>query len=644
MCGICGIWGKADSQSVEAMVAAMHHRGPDDQGIFCAANTALGMTRLAIIDLSLGGHQPMETEDGLVTIVYNGEIYNYRSERDILEKQEHTFRSESDTEVILKMYVHYGDDFLTRLRGMFALAIFDRRKGSGHERLLLARDQMGIKPLMITQVGGRIVFASEIKALLASGLIQREIDPIAVRHLLTYGSVVQPRTILKNVSMLLPAHRMIVDQGGTRIERYWELSTDRHPGSKLRPYEELVEELRLLLTEAVQMQMISDVPLGAFLSGGVDSSILVAMMAGIAGSRVKTFSVGFRQEGAGIDESEDARRTAGHLGTDHTAVIVEGQEVRQRIEHIACALDQPSVDGVNAYFVSLAARQGVTVAISGTGGDELFAGYPRFAAMSLARANGLRRSALRFAGQVARQPVFDRLIPSKAGQRIASLRSRADFVSRYSATYQIFGAHMASRLLAPALRAAAGTGRADYYDVLAQDELPGGSIVQRTSGLVMRGYLNNQLLRDIDATSMIHSLEVRVPYLDPCVVNFALSLPDDAKLGSVTQRAVTQESNYREMGAKRILIDAGRPYLEKDFDLQPKRGFGMPFEAWLRGLLRDVLDDTLSETQVRQRGLLIPEEVSWVKTRFLERQLHWSQPWMLMILELWQRHVLDVTD
>ena len=384
MCGICGVWGGEGREAVGAMVGAMRHRGPDDSGAFDDRRAALGMTRLAIIDTSAGGHQPMQTPDGNITLVYNGELYNFREERRLLEARGCEFRSTSDTEVVLRMYEHYGDDFLKRMRGMFALALYDRRRGPGRERLLLARDQMGIKPLLYARRGGRLVFASEVKALLASGLIEPEVDPVSLRLLLSYGSVYQPRTILRGVRMLLPAHRLIVEGGGERVERYWSLGLDRREGLRLRPYEELVEEMASVLEESVRLQMVSDVPLGAFLSGGVDSSLLVALMARqVTGHRVKTFSVGFEGEGRDIDETDDAERTARHIGTDHTRVIVSGEDVRERIRHIAYGLDQPTVDGVNSYFVSMAARRAVTVAISGTGGDELFAGYPWFALMAL---------------------------------------------------------------------------------------------------------------------------------------------------------------------------------------------------------------------------------------------------------------------
>lgn len=630
MCGICGIWDSSNQPAVSAMVKAMRHRGPDDSGIFSAGRVSLGMTRLAIIDLSPAGHQPMSSPDGNIWIVFNGEIYNFREKRAHLEKLGDRFVSNSDTEVILKLYEHYGDDCLLHLRGMFALAIYDRRN---KERLLLARDQLGIKPLLYARVNGQVVFASEIKALLASGLVARDANPEALRLLLTFGSVYQPQTMLKDVKMLLPGHRMVLEDGEARVERYWALGLDRQPGLRSSPYEDQVRVVADALAESVRLQMVSDVPLGAFLSGGVDSSILVALMAREAGKRLQTFSVGFEEaEGAAIDESGDARRTAEFLGTEHHHVLVRGADVRDRIFHIASALDQPSVDGVNAYFVSWAARQGMTVAISGTGGDEWFAGYPWFLNMaSRARQPWWEEAFSAFASH----PLFDPLLASRLKFKVDRARGMAGFLNLYARQYQIFGSLGASALLSPGIR----SGRAESLDLRAIDELPHGSTVERVTALCLRGYTTNQLLRDIDAVSMSHSLEVRVPYLDTQLADLALSLPDEAKLNPTASPA--PQATYRATGVKRILIDAGRSLLPKDFDIQPKRGFAMPFEKWLAGPLRDVFEQALSAETVKKRGWFNAHEARKVHEGFLSGSIHWSQPWLLMMTELWASQVLD---
>ena len=513
MCGICGVWGGDNRGSeVEAMIGTLNHRGPDDSGVRKEPHAVLGMTRLAIIDTGSGGRQPMVSPDGQIAIVYNGELYNFREERALLEQRGHVFRSTSDTEVALRMYEHYGDDFLLRMRGMFALAIYDKRKGPGHERLLLARDQLGIKPLLYTNVRGQFVFASEIKALLASGLVEADVDPVALRLLLTHGAIVQPHTILRGVKMLLPGQRLVLERGQeARVERYWSLGLNRRADVRARQYEVQVEEVRSALEESVRLQMVSDVPLGAFLSGGVDSSLLVALMAKIAGEdRVKTFSVGFEAEGENIDETDDAETTARFLGTDHSRVLVSGNDVRDRIEHIAFHLDQPTVDGLNSYFVAMAARRRVTVAISGTGGDELFAGYPWFEQMVCDelrhQSASWKATAKSLLTSVARRPLFDPLVPMRGGYRFANWRDDEGFLARYYAANPMFEAPWTARLLAPELRSEAQAGRSSHYDLEAIDELREGSVIERVTGLCLRGYTSNQLLRDIDAASMAHSL------------------------------------------------------------------------------------------------------------------------------------------
>ena len=645
MCGICGVFGERDDRAVEAMVGAMRHRGPDDNGTFSDEKASLGMARLAIIDITPTGHQPMTIADGLLTIVYNGETYNYLPEREILEAKGYKFRSTSDTEVVLRMYEEYGDDFVTRLRGMFGLAIYDRRRGPGKERLYLARDHFGIKPLLYAYSGGKFVFASEIKTLLASGLVSRDIDPEGLRYLLTYGSVYQPKTILKDVRMLPPAHRMIIENGEERIERYWSLGIDRQPELKQLEYAELVERVGDVLEESVRLHMVSDVPVGAFLSGGIDSSLMTALMARNSPGKVKTFSVGFGSEGSQFDESDEAEQTSRFIGTDHTRVDVTPEDIRRDIEHFAFGLDQPSIDGINTYYVARAARRDVTVAISGNGGDELFAGYPSFIFMQRDQARTrhapMKAFARSVASAVSRSSFFDPIIANETGKYLDRARNLEGFTARYGNLWQVFGVRGAARMLHPHLRKDAMIGRSLHFDLSEIDELKGGSAIERVTGLSLRGYNNNQLLRDTDAVSMIHSLELRVPFLDRVVADTALSLPDSAKLGDISALQSEVLQTYRASGAKRILLDIGKKMLPPDFDSKPKRGFAMPFESWMRGSLKEVLLDTLSDESVKRRGLIDADEASAVRTEFLDGDSNWMKPWLLMTLELWCRQVLD---
>jgi asparagine synthase (glutamine-hydrolysing) len=649
MCGICGIWGSSSPGVIEKMVQAQHHRGPDDHGIYRDESVSLGMARLAVIDLSSAAHQPMGEPGGKVWIIFNGEIFNFQEERNLLISRGYSFSSKSDTEVALWMYLHYGDDFLLRLRGMFALAIYDKRGGRGKERLLLARDPIGIKPLLYSWVGDRLIFASELKSMLASGLIRPRIDPEALRLLLTFGSVYQPRTILSAVRMLPPAYRLIVQGKKERLERYWIMKPGRVKDTARLDYPEQVERVAAALGEAVRFQMISDVPLGAFLSGGVDSSLLVGLMSQVSGKRLKTFSVGFQKEGAALDESDEAGRTAHLLGTDHHRVVIRGSDVRDNLSHIAWSLDQPSVDGVNSYFVSMAARREVTVSLSGTGGDELFAGYPWFANMvrfetkrvsPVCRLTGLNR--LRMIGK---RFLIHPLLSGGSRRLLSMFHGSSGFLSRYAENYQIFGPEGTARILSPEIAQEAGEDHTSANDLLHFDEMPQAGTVDRVSGLCLRAYTSNQLLRDIDAVSMAHSLEVRVPFLDVPLLNLVLSLPSSAKIGDVEKIDRPHLSTYRESGCKRILIDAGKlmKVLPPGIEDQLKRGFSLPMDDWLKAELREPLENTLSRASVKARGFFDPEVVEGVKQGFMEGRIHWTRPWLLMLFELWCREILDLS-
>ena len=636
MCGICGMIGPGADQAVRAMTAAMCHRGPDDHGVANFGNASLGMTRLAVQDLSPAGHQPMFSPDGQVCLVYNGETYNFRELRRFLEERGHDFASQCDTEVILRLYLELGPDFVARLRGMYALAVLDRRGGPKREKLLLARDPFGIKPLLYRHDGAQFIFASELKALLTSGAVPREIDPQSLRLLLTYGSVTQPHTMLRGVAMLPPGHTLTLERSHARLDRHFRMEATMPEAARL-PYADQVEALRAVLRESVRLQMVGDVPVGAFLSGGLDSALLCALMLDSGATRLNTFSVGFEDEGRDLDESKDAQTTAAHLGVSHHHVLVRGQDVARNIGHIVRSLDQPSVDGVNTYFVSRSAREHVTVALSGTGGDELFAGYPWFGHMAdwaeSLRAGLPARGRARL-GRAISSPLLDPLAHGPLGRWLEERRSESGFLGQWAKRHYIFGPTGAAKLLAPHLRRPASSGRAMTLDIAPQDELADMSPLCRASALCLRGYTLNQLLRDIDCMSMAHGLEVRVPYLDPQVLGAALSLPDASKLD------LGKPERYAD-GLKRILYDVARPYLPEDFGVRAKRGFGMPFGQWLHGPLKDVFEDALSPASVVRAGLMDPHAVATVRHAFHTGRIMWMKPWLLMMTELWRREVLD---
>ncbi len=642
MCGICGIWSRDDKAGIGAMVAAMRHRGPDDNGVYQDDHAALAMVRLSILDTSNAGHQPMFSPDGTVSIVYNGEVFNFAEKRRELEQAGHHFRSDSDTEVVLHLYLQFGDDFLRHLRGMFALAILDKRNGPGRERLLLARDPLGIKPLLYHGDAKQLVFASEMKSMLASGRVERRINPWALHGLLAHGSVAQPDSIINGVKMLRPGHKLTIEAGALSEEPFWQLSTTRAGEWANASYEDQRRHLRRLLDDVTRMHMVADVPIGAFLSGGIDSTVLVALMAQHSDARIRTFSVGFGDDFSAIDESDAAADSARFFNTDHTRLQVTGADVRDQIAAAARALDQPSVDGLNAYFVSASAGGSVKVAISGTGGDESFAGYPWFRAMAAAAptftGSGPGPTLRRLISRAVAAPL--RHAPGGLASRVLSrMRARGDFLEAFSRQYRIFGSHNAHAHLAPSVAALMGHPPNDRSRIEPADELPTASTLSRTSALCMRNYLQNQLLRDVDAVSMAHSLEVRVPLLDTGIVDFALALPDSAKLGA----HAGADPTYAQSGAKRILIDATRDLLPPDLLTKPKRGFSLPHDAWLRGPLRDILEETTGRDAVRSRGLFDPVRVDATRRAFLSGSGSWALPWTLMMTELWCRTVLDAS-
>ena len=641
MCGICGVFGSGSTEPVAAMVAAMRHRGPDDHGVFSDARAALGMTRLAVIDLSAAAHQPMLNEQDTVCVVYNGETYNFAHERAALEERGHRFRSHSDTEVVLRLYLEFGDAFVERMRGMFALAVYDRRGGAGRERLLLARDHFGIKPLLYADTAYGLVFASEVKALIASGVVTADVDAESLWFLLTYGSIPQPRSILSGVHMLPAGHRMIVERGARRLEPFWQLPGVRRELEEL-PYAEQVSVVRKSLNASIAEQIVSDVPIGAFLSGGIDSAALVGLMATATGATVRTFSVGFGAEGSELDETDAAARVARRMGTQHSRIEIRGEQVRDRIGDFARALDQPSVDGLNSWLVSAFAAKSVTVAISGTGGDELFAGYPWFGAVAsspAAREGLVARATVSAAGLASALPLqpFAHGLAARGTERLTAMRSIS---AAFSRQLQIMGSSQARGALAERLRRNLDRRAAErVFDRADRWQSGTGNIVSRVSVLCMGTYLQNQLLRDIDAVSMASSLEVRVPFLDVRVVETALSLPSSSKLGGPA--VAGSDGSYADSGAKRVLIDAVRDVLPADIASQRKRGFAMPMAAWLQGPLAEIREATLSPRVVAARGLLDPSSIDEIHRRFLAGKAHWALVWIPMVMELWCQQVLD---
>jgi asparagine synthase (glutamine-hydrolysing) len=702
---------------VERMQSSLVHRGPDDRGLFVASNyrCALAHTRLSILDLSPAGHQPMglgepevggqksEVRHGRTArnwIVFNGEIYNYRELREELgaasreqgagreqgvgsweqgaqEKEQRSevrgqksnarnatteansyqpsaisqsdWRSNTDTEVILRAYDRWGLGCLERLRGMFAFAIWDNRE----QKLILARDPFGIKPLYYYQSDRFFLFASEVRPLLASGLVPRKLSQEGLISYLQFGSVQDPLTMIDGVHALMPGHCLVVSLKSNRLQvensDYAKSVFEETEKPAALTRNEAVEILRAKLEESVRLHLISDVPLGAFLSGGIDSSAIVALMTRVAGQRPKTFSVVFEE--SEFSEGEHAKLVARKFGTEHREILLSEESLLDLLPNALEAMDQPTMDGINAYVISKAVREsGVTVALSGLGGDELFAGYPSFRRAKQLQLIGMVPFGLRklasavaggFSNGSVRQRKFWDLIESDCSPTAAYAISRqlfspADIVN-LTARGQRHGGQGAGSTERGAKRDYAKNAMKpefrNHTSEINKSEIrtpkseievpPDADVINEVSVYELRGYMANTLLRDTDQMSMAHALEVRVPFIDPVVVQYVLRLSGSWKVDGER--------------SKPLLVDALGNLLPEEVWKRPKMGFTLPFERWMRSSLQGEVDDILSS----RNGLAnvgVNDDfgrVVWRAFRDNPRHEAWSRPWALFVLKRW---------
>jgi len=630
MCGIVGIIGLNASVPAEILDRAtrsLAHRGPDDSGTIIlrdpdrAIEVGLGNRRLAILDLSPQAHQPMCDPATGNWIVYNGEIYNFREVRAKLECAGSQFISHSDTEVILKAYAQWGEKCLAEFRGMFAFAIWD----SQQKQLWLARDPMGIKPLYYYYSDRYFLFSSEVRTLLETGLVPRKIDPLGLRHYMALGSVCDPNTLIEGIRALPAAHWMTWRNGRIKEARYWDLLDGQSTeGGK----EELVEEPKkrselenqivAMLDESVRMQLVSDVPVGVFLSGGIDSSALVGILSR-AGVRPSTFSIIFRE--ADYSEAEYSRAVAQHFNTDHHEITVSQSDLFAAIDPAIGAMDLPTIDGINTYFVSQKTRAaGVKVALSGLGGDEMFAGYASF--HNVPRAE-------RLANALARVPAGMRQLISGAvanltpatdqNRKLATFLSDCD-VHPYFLSRMLFTPDQCNDLIGSQVSSACFL-RDSFLNNLVQQS-QNLDPVNRVSFLEARCYMLNTLLRDSDFMSMAHGLEIRVPLIDHQLARRVLAFPGRWKVDSRTP--------------KPLLVKALNGQLPDKIIHRRKRGFTLPFEHWLRDALRPVVTDSINRIgEGALAGFVSPRAAKQVWQDFVDRKTSWSRPWSLYVLQRW---------
>ena len=646
MCGIAGgvFWGgrtlrPVAESAVAAMIQAMSHRGPDGRGTMASPVHAdephrpfaiLGHTRLAILDVSDAGAQPMGRPTASF-VTYNGETYNFADLKTELHGFGTGFSSRTDTEVLLRGYDRWGLDVVRRLRGMFAFAIWDEPR----RRLFLVRDRIGIKPLYFYKTDGVFLFASEVRALLATGLVPRVVDPTALWQYLGYQAVPAPRTLVAGVRALEPGHWLTVGADGHTMDgEYWRMLDATASPMDVSPGEAR-KRVGDLLRDAVASHMVSDVPVGAFLSGGIDSSAVVGLMRE-AGHRPRTFSVGFPE--AAFDESSHASAVARRFDTDHTHIPLTSEDLLDQLPGALRAMDQPTGDAINTYVVSSAVRaHGMTVAHSGLGGDELFGGYPSFERLSkvadLTRVWGRSPAALRSLAAGAMRSLGRSSV--QATKAAALIESDGTVSSMFPVTRQLLSLSQRQTLLEDAVLEAVPD-RADPYDGLlahAFADAPAAGLFAQISFAEARTYMHDVLLRDTDQMSMAHGLEVRVPLLDHPLVDFVTALPDTMKTSNGTP--------------KRLLVEALDGLLPNEIVNRPKQGFVLPFDPWMRGPLASYCAEHLGAQGLAGRGLFKPAAIRDLWTSFLAggRDVSWSRLWTLVVLDEWlERHHVGIQD
>lgn len=618
MCGIAGIAassGSADQvPAVMRMVAALAHRGPDDHDVRDFGACVLGNARLAIVDLSERGHMPMCNEDATVWITYNGECYNAPELRSLLQSRGHQFKSTTDTEVILHLYEESGESCAEQLRGMFAFAIWDARQ----KKLVLVRDRLGIKPLYMSQMNGRILFASEIKALLASDLISRNSDPAGLRAFLQLGHIPPPRTAIKNISAVAPGHFVVWKEGHAEERPYWTFP-QRAKKVAVSP-EQIREELREILVESCRLQLMSDVPVALFLSGGIDSAILGSLMLSVGPRQLTALTIGFAEPR--FDESRASHETADLLGLPHQIIRMDPACVRGSLDNAIWAMDQPTVDGLNAYWISRAAADaGFKVALSGQGADELFGGYEsidwfrRFSAIA-----GSLRPVPRTAGRY----LFDRPWLPFRWRKLSYLVGTDDpFVAAQMAVRVLFLEEDSRVLLNSLPEPADGDPEAASFITTAASESVGQPLLDRIASMDFAAHLLPRLLRDGDAMSMAHGLEVRPIFLDHVLIEYVLSLPASLRLQK-----------------KKLLMDAtrdlGPPGLQPLLATRPKQTFTFPFRHWLGQDLRSTMEATFCSSKSSSSVLNAARAQDvWRKYVRNPDAVGWSRIWSLFVLARW---------
>jgi len=617
MCGIAGIINsksEIEYNIFETMGKTMVHRGPDDNGVYLSKNKKTGLisNRLSIIDLSPHGHQPITTIDNRFTIVHNGEVYNYKQIRGELEVKGYKFKSNTDTEVILYAYMEWGKDCLKKFRGMYAFAIWDELE----ERLFLTRDKLGIKPLYYAKINGTLLFASELKTLTASSYISRDINPASLVGYLMMGSVPCPFTIYKDIEALEPGHYLIWQNKRLTIFKYYNLP---YKINNISDRGDVLERLKYLLLESVKLRMISDVPLGAFLSGGLDSSIVVSLMRKVTTGTIRTCSIMFKEKN--YNEDSYARTVAKSFDTEHYEKIITWEDIKKEWDKIVWALDQPSIDGVNTYFVSKTAREtGLKVALSGLGGDELFGGYPNIF-YGIPQLMMFLKTTQYIPGKNMLARYVNKYF--SGNQKYHKLLDAFSYLPSLASTYFImrglFSPSEVKSLISPeiwneAIKSYDPVAHINDKDYLSYDSVSYFNWVSRAE---LKNYTHNQLLRDTDVMSMAHSLEVRVPLLDDKLVDYVLCLNEKFKKNKNRPKSLLVEAVGKDL-----------PKIVKE--RKNKQGFTFPFDMWLKNESKDFFEKRLNSTSIFNKKF-----TNQLFYNYINGKVHWSKIWSLIILNQW---------
>ena len=631
MCGIAGVLNfnnePVQSNIIKKMTDAMIHRGPDDEGRYIKGNVGMGHRRLSIIDLSQRAHQPMCNEDGTVWIVYNGEIYNYKELNKILLDKGHQIKSNCDTETIIHLWEEYGQDCVHHLRGMFSFAIWDEKK----KIFFAAVDRLRIKPFYFTQSENSFIFASELKAIVASGLFKAELNFEAVHHFLSMQAVPVPMTIYENVFTLPGGYALKVVDGAVSVYQYWDMKFEIQDGYSEHFYKQKVRDL---IAEAVELRLMSDVPLGAFLSGGIDSSIIVALMNEIQSDPIRTFTIGYDIGGLEWDDTRYAKLIAEKYQTQHTVQVVTARDVLDELENFVYYLDQPSTDAINSYFVSKLAAKDVTVVQCGQGGDELFAGYFTFDLIE----KYFKRDMIwdKVPSLLQKTILATHSVISNHFKDIEINESFKKFISAYGSFSRKY-AHIRMELEEKEKlktytsffkRKINGMDTLKVYD--RYDEAFGKSknLIDKVSYFDLKTHLGDVLMRDVDAMSMAFSLETRIPLIDHKLVEFVATVPPYLKM--------------RNGKKKYIFIEALKDLLPEEIRTRKKRGFAFPLRLWLRKDLKPVLEFILSKENIERRGFFKYEEIEKLKQNYYSwKAPNYRKVWGFAILEMWIRSAIE---